>query len=306
MSYKGFFNLFKSKTKPKRSVQNVALELGELGKKTLSNIKLNKANQALLNEIPNEDLELEREIQEMKSPRVRSPRGRAHSANAASQAFPSQFNRPLNIGPKTRVLRRALSTNARINQTLNAPTRRKPLAAKSKSRNRRYPHVKVRGVRTYTPEYLNRYECEKKTRTYAPERKHLRDRASAGNRPDIPCRKLSNAPRKTPPPLPPSPRQPSPRQSSPRQPSPRQSSPRQPSPRQLSPRQLSPRQPSPRQSSPRQPSSQPPILTKTDNLRERARLQLAIENYKKAKAKGPYLNEHEDLLVAHILYLSNR
>ena len=62
MSYKGFFNLFKSKTKPKRSVQNVALELGELGKKTLSNIKLNKANQALLNEIPNEDLELEREI----------------------------------------------------------------------------------------------------------------------------------------------------------------------------------------------------------------------------------------------------
>jgi hypothetical protein len=47
-------------------------------------------------------------------------------------------------------------------------------------------------------------------------------------------------------------------------------------------------------------------MTKTDNLHERARLQLAIKKYKEAKAKGPYLNEHEGLLVAHILYLSKR
>ena len=45
---------------------------------------------------------------------------------------------------------------------------------------------------------------------------------------------------------------------------------------------------------------------KVDNLKERARLQLAIKKYKEAKSKGPYLNEHEDMLVAWIHHLSKR
>ena len=49
-----------------------------------------------------------------------------------------------------------------------------------------------------------------------------------------------------------------------------------------------------------------PVPFKVDNLQERARLQLAMEKYKQAKLKGPYLNEHEDMLVAWIHHLSKR
>ena len=48
------------------------------------------------------------------------------------------------------------------------------------------------------------------------------------------------------------------------------------------------------------------VPLKVDNLKERARLQLAIQKYKEAKSKGPYLNEHENMLVAWIHHLSKR